>query len=438
MVIDTPAIPPAWSVGDQISFSGHADDAQEGRLPAADLSWTLLMHHCHDVASCHIHNIQTFSGVAGGRFFAPDHEYPSYLELVLTATDAGGLTSTTSLRLDPQTVNLTFTSNPPGIPIVVGTTSGATPRTDTVIRKSTVSVSAPATQVVGGKEYQFVGWSDGTARAHDLVAGASATYTATYADATPALVPGGATVVEGNSGVRTAAVPVTLSHPSIQTVTASWSTLYQSGLSGSPATPPSDYTPASGTVTFAPGETTKTVSVPIVGDTTTEPDEYAVVAFSAPTNATLGGYYGLGFLTIKNDDPVPTLLPGGVTVTEGNAGSTVMSMPVTLSNPSSQAVTASWSTTRPAALPGSPADTPSDYQAASGTVTFAPGVTSMTVSVTVLGDTVVEPDEYLIVAFTNPNGATVGGYLGLGFGTIRNDDGPSGGAPAPLAWRHYA
>jgi hypothetical protein len=64
--------------------------------------WQLITHHCHT------HLVQNFDGVAGGSFTAPDHEYPSYLELTLTATDSGGLTDTESLRLDPKTVVVTF------------------------------------------------------------------------------------------------------------------------------------------------------------------------------------------------------------------------------------------------------------------------------------------------------------------------------------------
>ena len=56
--------------------------------------------------------MQTFAGRRDrARFVAPDHEYPSHLELRLTATDAGGLQSTTSVRLDPTTSNLTLSDN---------------------------------------------------------------------------------------------------------------------------------------------------------------------------------------------------------------------------------------------------------------------------------------------------------------------------------------
>ena len=69
-----------WKVGDSINFSGHATDPQQGTLPAsARSSWSLVMQHCP--SNCHEHTLQTFSGVASGTFIAPDHEYPSYLEL---------------------------------------------------------------------------------------------------------------------------------------------------------------------------------------------------------------------------------------------------------------------------------------------------------------------------------------------------------------------
>ena len=64
--------------------------------------------------------MQDFAGVASGSFVAPDHEYPSYLELRLTATDSGGLTDTKSVRLDPKTVELSFRSDPAGLQLTVG------------------------------------------------------------------------------------------------------------------------------------------------------------------------------------------------------------------------------------------------------------------------------------------------------------------------------
>ena len=111
---------------------------------------------------------------------APDHEYPSHLELRLTATDAGGLSNTTTVQLDPQTVDLTFGSSPAGLTLAVGSTSQPTPFTRTAILGSTLSVSAPSPQAIGGTAYEFVGWSDGGAQTHNIVANASGSYVATY------------------------------------------------------------------------------------------------------------------------------------------------------------------------------------------------------------------------------------------------------------------
>jgi PKD repeat protein len=177
-VIDTPAAGTTWKVGDVITFSGHATDAQQGTLPASALTWSLVLQHCP--STCHEHPLQTFTGTASGSFVAPDHEYPSHLELRLTATDAGGLTNTESVQLDPQTVDLTFGSSPSGLTLAVGSTSQATPFTRTAIVGSTLSVSAPSPQASGGTVYEYASWSDGGAQTHAIVANAQATYTATY------------------------------------------------------------------------------------------------------------------------------------------------------------------------------------------------------------------------------------------------------------------
>jgi glucose/arabinose dehydrogenase/PKD repeat protein len=183
--IDSPLPTTTWKVGDTINFSGSAVDEQDGSLGASKLTWSLIMHHCSSANSCHEHRVQDFAGVSSGSFVAPDHEYPSYLELRLTATDSGGLTNTKSVRLDPKTVELTFGSNPAGLQLTVGSSSGTTPFTRTVIVGSKNSMSAPSPQTLGGTTYNFASWSDGGAQSHDIVApDAAATYTATYTPAT--------------------------------------------------------------------------------------------------------------------------------------------------------------------------------------------------------------------------------------------------------------
>ena len=177
--INSPAAGTLWKVGDVISFSGTGTDAQDGTLPASALTWTLALEHCP--SNCHEHVLQTFVGVASGSFVAPDHEYPSYLELRLTATDSGGLQTTVVRRLDPRTVVLTFQTTPGGMNLAVDGTTNSASFSRTVIVGSAHTVSAVSPQTKGGKTYTFSSWSDGGAATHTIVAPAtSTTYTARF------------------------------------------------------------------------------------------------------------------------------------------------------------------------------------------------------------------------------------------------------------------
>jgi PKD repeat protein len=177
-VIDTPAASLTWAVGDTINFSGHASDAQDGTLPATALSWKLIIHHC--TTGCHTHDVQTITGVASGSFSAPNHDYPSSLEIQLTATDSGGMTATASVTLQPKTVNLTFQSNPTGLQLTAGPTTARAPFTITAIQNAIVQLIA-SNQKYRGKSYAFVSWSDAGAQNHAIRAPATpTTYTATF------------------------------------------------------------------------------------------------------------------------------------------------------------------------------------------------------------------------------------------------------------------
>jgi glucose/arabinose dehydrogenase/PKD repeat protein len=183
-VIDSPSSSLTWRVGDTVNFSGHATDPQDGTLPASALSWSLIMHHCFTPTDCHTHLIETISSVSSGSVTAPDHEYPCWLELRLTATDSGGLTSTTSVRLDPRTVVLTFKTNPGGLVLsdmVVNEAPRTTPFSVTLVVGSANSVSAPSPQQFNKSTYYFNSWSDGGPQSHTIIAPAvNTTYTATY------------------------------------------------------------------------------------------------------------------------------------------------------------------------------------------------------------------------------------------------------------------
>lgn len=181
--IDAPSASTTWAVDDVVNFSGGATDFQDGTLPPSALEWSLILQHCPvDTSSCHEHPLQSWVGVRSGSFTAPDHEYPAYLELRLTATDRDGFTSTVSRVLQPRTVALSFATKPSKLSLIVGGDDArSTPFSTTVIVGSTLTIAAPASQVVKRQTYQFVAWSDGGARIHEIQAPNKATtYTATY------------------------------------------------------------------------------------------------------------------------------------------------------------------------------------------------------------------------------------------------------------------
>jgi PKD repeat protein len=176
----TPPAGTLWQANQVISFSGRGTDPEQGTLPASALTWTLILHHCP--SNCHQHTLQQFVGVASGTFTAPDHEYPSHLELRLTVRDAQGLQDTESLLLNPRTVVLTFKSKPGSMNLVVGGVSGVATFTRTVIVGSRNTISAPSPQPRGNHTYVFRSWSDGGAQTHDIIAPVTNTiYTAEYA-----------------------------------------------------------------------------------------------------------------------------------------------------------------------------------------------------------------------------------------------------------------
>ncbi|HEV7377640.1 MAG TPA: Calx-beta domain-containing protein [Pyrinomonadaceae bacterium] len=230
---------------------------------------------------------------------------------------------------------------------------------------------------------------------------------------TPTLSINDVAVTEGNAGTTNATFTVTLSAASASAVTVKYDTANGTATAGS------DYQAATGTLTFAPGDTSKTITVAVNGDTTAEADETFAVNLSNPTNATIADGQGIG--TIQNDDQPPPTPPtisiNDVAVTEGNTGTTDAIFTVSLSAVSNSTVTVKYDT-----ADGTATTANSDYQSKSGTLTFAPGESSKTISVAVNGDTSVEPDETFSVNLSAPTNATIADAQGIG--TIRNDDVP--------------
>jgi hypothetical protein len=229
----------------------------------------------------------------------------------------------------------------------------------------------------------------------DVIAQTSSSVSASAASAT-----------EGDTGTTVLSFAVTLSGPTAATVTVTYSTQDGTAQAGS------DYTAASGTLTFAPGEVTKVVNVLVIGDVVDEPDETLSLALSNPVNAEVGAS-GIG--TITDDDGAPSVsVIASARIPEANVGTAFLEFPVTLSRPSAATITVNYVTTDGTATAGS------DYAAAVGTLTFAPGEVTKAVSVGVMGDAIVEPDETFSVTLSNPMNATIADATAVG--TILDDD----------------
>jgi PKD repeat protein len=184
--IDAPAASTTWRVGQTIGFSGSGTDPEDGALPASALDWALILHHCSTPTACHEHGIQDYENTAGGSFAAPDHEYPSYLELRLTATDSDANTDTQTVRLDPETSTVTVHTSPAGMDVTIGEETGPSPLQHEAIVGSSNTLTAPSPQSFNNRSYVFYSWSDGQPRTHTIAAPAvDTTFTASYGPIDP-------------------------------------------------------------------------------------------------------------------------------------------------------------------------------------------------------------------------------------------------------------
>jgi glucose/arabinose dehydrogenase len=168
-----------FKVGDTIAYAGSATDRENGTLPATSLHWAIVLFHCPG-GDCHQHPFSSGSGT-GGSFVAPDHGDDSYFGITLTATDSSGSTGSTTVYIQPQTVQFTLDTTPAGLQIVYGGVSATTPATFTTIVGSRHTIQAPSPQ----GNLAFASWSDGGAQQHDVLVGtASVKYVASYRAAT--------------------------------------------------------------------------------------------------------------------------------------------------------------------------------------------------------------------------------------------------------------
>jgi large repetitive protein len=229
------------------------------------------------------------------------------------------------------------------------------------------------------------------------------------------------TLTEGNAGTSTMTFNVTLSAPNKDPVSVNFATGDVSATAGL------DYVARSGTLNFASNVVTQPIAITINGDAIFENDETFNITLSAPVGATIATGSAIGTIT---DDDTLALSIADATGPEGNAAApNTLSFVVSLAGASSLPVTVQYASSNGTAV------APGDYAAVSGTLNFAPGENSKTISVTLVSDLIVENPETFAITLTNPTPVNPRVTIGraIGTGTISNDDAFT---PVPLMdWR---
>jgi hypothetical protein len=216
----------------------------------------------------------------------------------------------------------------------------------------------------------------------------------------PQISIGDQSVSEGNSDTRLMVFPATLSAGSPCPVSTSYATADGTASAGS------DYDAATGLLLFPVGSTSQNVSVRIRGDRVFEGDEYLLVNLVGPNGGTIADGQAVG--TIVNED-APGFSVNDVAVVEPASGTTTANFTVTLSPTSGGPTSVNYATANGTAA------APADYAAASGTLSFAAGVSTQPVSIVVNADSLKEGVETFTINLSNPTGGVaIGAAQGTG------------------------
>mgnify|MGYP001346253158 FL=1 len=207
------------------------------------------------------------------------------------------------------------------------------------------------------------------------------------------------TIVEGDAGTKNAVFTISAVGSTERTVSVSYTTLNGTAIAGS------DFLPAGGAVTFAPGGGTAAVTVPIIGDKLNESTETFTVQLVSPQGSRLAKGVGVG--TILDNDLVPALYVNDVFLTTTSPDVLAAVFTVALGAPSGQLVTVEFATADATALAGI------DYLAQGGVLTFTPGTTTRLVTVPVITSGAYSPNEKFALNLSNPFHAEFGDPQGI-------------------------
>ena len=213
-------------------------------------------------------------------------------------------------------------------------------------------------------------------------------------------------VAEGDAGTKQLTFTVTLSEPSNRIVTVDYNTRNGTATDGE------DYVAAAGQISFSPGQTSRTISVDVIGDIRDEADETVELLLTDSARGIIVDNLGVG--TIRNDEITPNVTVADAEAAEGDTTAT-MTFTVTLSEPANRPVSVQYATQAGTATAGE------DYTTTTGTLTIPTGQTTGTIAVPLLGDGADEPDETLSLVLSNPVHGVITDATAAGL--ILDDDG---------------
>jgi hypothetical protein len=206
-----------------------------------------------------------------------------------------------------------------------------------------------------------------------------------------------AVVVEGVRGK----LKVVLARPAQTTITVNYAVTGGSAVAGS------DFTPFDGTLTFKKGQSVQYINVPTLGNLVHQANRSLNITLSNPTEASLGALSTLTF-TIRDNDPLIEFASATAEAMEGSTRTKVL-LPVVLSGSSLTPVTVSYR------VIGGTATAKQDYLLATGKLVFAAGQIQKAITLTLLPDALVEPDETITIELFTPNGGVLGTISTLTF-----------------------
>jgi len=292
--ITAPATGALYNAGDTINYSGTGTDPETGQLPASAFTWQVDFHH-----DTHTHPfIPATTGSQSGSFTIPTTGETSanvWYRIYLTVRDSNGLTHTSFRDVTPRRATLTLATNPAGLQLTLDGQPLTTPAQVVSVVGMTRTLGVVSPQTINGVTYQFSSWSDAGAVTHNVSTLATdTTYTATFT-ALPATVQFeavGYTAAENSGGLN---IIVT------RTNNSSVESSVDYAAAGGTASDRSDYTTLTGTLRFAPGETSKTITVLLTDDAYVEGNESVNLILRNAGGAVLGNQ-SAATLTITDND----------------------------------------------------------------------------------------------------------------------------------------